>query len=72
MKLVALKNCPRLVLFASRDIAIDEEIAYDYGDDDNLWWRYESEEKVSTKKLKVVKILTIKFVRIPGNCSMAC
>ena len=40
MKKVVIDGKPYLALFARKNIRVDEEIVYDYGDDpDNLWWR---------------------------------
>lgn len=38
MKIVVVERCPRLCLFAIRDIQVGEEIRYDYGVP-NLPWR---------------------------------
>ena len=38
MKLLEVNSQPRLCLFAVKDIAVDEELLYDYGVS-NLWWR---------------------------------
>ncbi len=39
MKLVHVNCCPSLLLFATRDIGVGEEIAYDYGAAEEAWWR---------------------------------
>jgi len=40
MKLKVFGAVERLCLFAKKDIAIGEEIMYNYGDKEgNLWWR---------------------------------
>lgn len=40
MKLKVFNNAEYLCLFANRDIAVGEEILYNYGDkSNNLWWR---------------------------------
>lgn len=39
MKKVILRGIPHLALFATQDIEIGDEITYDYGDGNNLWWR---------------------------------
>jgi hypothetical protein len=40
MMLKLLGNTERLCLFTKKNIAIGEEVTYDYGDKEgNLWWR---------------------------------
>ncbi|KAL3870154.1 hypothetical protein ACJMK2_038237, partial [Sinanodonta woodiana] len=40
MKMEVFDGYPRLCLYSKRDIALGEEIRYDYGDlSDNMFWR---------------------------------
>ncbi|XP_060575813.1 N-lysine methyltransferase KMT5A-like isoform X2 [Ruditapes philippinarum] len=39
MKLRVINKVARLCLFAKKDINYGEEILYDYGDKQSLWWR---------------------------------
>ena len=39
MKRLVVKDMPCLVLFASRDIQMGEELRYSYGDDSDFPWR---------------------------------
>lgn len=40
MKKIVIDRCPHLALFATKDIAVGDQLLYDYGDDSNsLPWR---------------------------------
>ena len=42
MKLIMVRNIPRLCLFAKKDIEAGAELHYNYGEDPGLlWWRKE-------------------------------
>jgi len=44
MKLKVVKNTPRLCLFALGNILPGQELLYDYGDNNNLWWRHQAKQ----------------------------
>lgn len=39
MKICCFSNTPYLSLFAKNDIEQGKELRYDYGDEENMWWR---------------------------------
>lgn len=39
MKICCFSNTPYLRLFAKNDIEQGKELRYDYGDEENMWWR---------------------------------
>ncbi|KAK3085669.1 hypothetical protein FSP39_006918, partial [Pinctada imbricata] len=53
MKLKVINGYPRLCLFATRDININEELRYDYGDND-LPWREDTRKRKKMKKTEIM------------------
>lgn len=39
MKICCFFDRPYLCFFAKTDIELGKELRYDYGDDENMWWR---------------------------------